>query len=192
MQSVQKHTPDIGKAPKQATQGGRLSVMTLLLRIPEFLCASVLALLMIFLVASVTSRYVWDMGLPWSDELARMLFVWIVFIGFAIAVRHRANVGVDYLVMQLSPARRRIAGLFQDVAVLGFAIFFTWQSWITVGFSLMQRMPALEITIAWLHGSSLAAGILMIIYGTANLVDTIKGRIPADHFEVLQETTRIE
>ena len=192
METVQKYAPEIEQATKQATRGSRSSVMTLLLRIPEILCAIVLSLLMIFLVGSVASRYLWDLGLPWTDELARTLFVWIVFIGFAIAVRHRANVGVDYFVMQMKPAKRRVVGVIQDVAILAFAIIFTWQSYVTVGFSLMQRMPALDITIAWLYGSSLAAGVLMIIYGVANLLDTIKGRIPSAHFEVLEETTRFE
>ena len=164
----------------------------LLLRIPEFICAIVLAMLIFFLVISVISRYGMDLGLTWGDELARLLFVWIVLLGFAIAVRHRSNVGVDWFVSKLSPQRRRSVAFVQDLLVLFFSLFFTWQAYVTVGFSIMQRLPALDITIAWLYGSALAAGILMVIYAFVNLIDTIMGRIPSAHFELSSEIARIE
>jgi len=183
---------DIDTHDRASSREGSWSFQMLMLRIPEVLGAMALGLLIVFLVISVFSRYAMDLGLPWSDELARLLFVWIVMVGFAIAVRHRSNVGVDWLVTKLPPAGRRVVAVVQDVAVLAFAVFFTWQSYVTVGFAMMQRMPALDITIAWLYGSALAAGVLMIVYGLANLVDTLKRRIPPSHFEIAIETTRIE
>lgn len=168
------------------------SFWRLALVIPEVLCASVLALLIVFLVISVFSRYAMDLGLPWSDELARLLFAWIVLVGFAIAVRHRANVGVDWLVSKLPHGARHMVGVAQDVIVLAFSVFFTWEAWVTVGFSLMQRMPALDVTIAWLYGSAVAAGVLMIIYAVANLIDSLRGRTPSSHFEISSETAHAE
>ena len=177
----------------EATPGQRSdSRWILILRIPEFLCAMVLAMLIVFLGISVISRYGMDLGLTWADELARLLFAWIVLVGFAIAVRHRSNVGVDWLVSKLSPLRRRSVAFAQDLLVLAFSLFFTWEAYVTVGFSMMQRLPALDITIAWLYGSALAAGILMVLYASANLIDTIMGRIPPAHFELSGEMARSE
>ncbi len=187
------HTTDTAAGKPAAGQRGLgSSIMKLALFIPEFLCAAVLALLVLFLVISVISRYAMDLGLPWSDELARLLFAWIVLIGFAIAVRHRANVGVDWLVMKLSRRHRHVVTILQDVVVLAFSVFFAWESWVTVGFSMMQRMPGLDITIAWMYGSSLAAGVLMTIYGIANLVETLQGRIPSSQIAISSETAHAE
>jgi TRAP-type C4-dicarboxylate transport system permease small subunit len=180
------------EAVANTAPAGDRSFWRLALLIPEVLCALVLGLLIVFLVISVFSRYAMDLGLPWSDELARLLFVWIVLVGFAVAVRHRANVGVDWLVAKLSPGIRRMVVVAQDVIVLAFSVFFTWEAWVTVGFSLMQSLPALDITIAWLYGSALAAGVLMIIFGIANLVDSLQGRIPPLHTEISSEMTHIE
>lgn len=167
-----------------ARDAGRPLALRLALFIPEFLSAATLGLLIVFLVISVVSRYAVDIGLPWSDELARLLFAWIVLVGFAIAVRHRANVGVDWLVNKLGTPARKAVVIAQDVIVLAFCVFFTWQSWVTVGFSMMQRMPALDVTIAWMYGSALAGGILMIVYAIANLIDTLQGRLPSSHIEM--------
>ena len=43
-------------------------------------------------------------------------------------------------------------------------------------FSLLQRLPALRISIAWLYGAVVVAGILMTIYAAANLLETRRGR----------------
>lgn len=176
------------RAPAERARGA--SLMKLALLIPEVLCAAVLGLLVLFLVISVFSRYAMDLGLPWSDELARLLFAWIVLVGFAIALRHRANVGVDWLMLKLPHGARRACVVAQDLIVLGFSVFFTWEAWVTVGFSMMQRMPALDITIAWMYGSALAGGVLMIVYAIANLVDSLQGRLPSSHIEM--ETARAE
>jgi TRAP-type transport system small permease protein len=168
------------------------SLLKLALLIPEILCVTLLGLLILFLVGSVFSRYVFNLGLTWSDELARLLFAWIVLVGFAIAVRHRANVGIDWIVMALPRRLRHAVAIAQDALVLAFSILFTWEAWVTVGFSLMQRMPALDITIAWMYGSALVGGVLMVIYGAANLVETLQGRMPKSHIEVSSETAHAE
>lgn len=152
------------------------TALRLLLRIPEILIAALLGILILFLIVSVLSRYVFDIGLAWSDEAARLMFIWLVFIGFAVGVRQRANVGVEWLVDKLPPSRRRILTIAQDVIIVAFSLFFTWESYETVRFSLLQRMPALDITIAWLYLSCLVAGVLMVVYGVANVAETLRAR----------------
>ena len=133
-----------------------------------------------------------DIGLTWADEFARLLFAWVVLIGFAIAVRHRSNVGVDWLVIKLSPLNHKRVTLLQDLIILAFSLFFTWEAFVTVGFSMMQRLPAMDVTIAWLYGSALAAGILMTLYAFANMIDTINSRVSAAHLVLSGEITRTE
>lgn len=147
-----------------------------LLRLPELLTASLIALLVIFLSLAVISRYLFDVGISWSDEAARLMFVWIVFIGFAIGVRHRAHIGVEWFVDLLPVGARRVVTVIQDVALLVFSVFFFWQSIVTVRFSFIQMMPGLDVSIAWLYMSVVAASVLMILYCAANLWDTLRGR----------------
>ena len=49
----------------------------------------------------VIFRYFFNHPLFWSEELSRYCFVWIVFVGAAIAVKHGAHIGVDYFVKHL-------------------------------------------------------------------------------------------
>lgn len=156
--------------------GGRGRAWFVLVRIPELFLALIVAVLVVFLSLAVVGRYLFDIGIAWSDELARMLFVWVVFLGFAVAIRHRGNIGVELLVDRLSRPARRIVILFQDIVVLAFSLFFTWEAAVTVRFSLMQRLPVLQITIAWLYAAVLVAGVMMTVYAVLNLRDTLRGK----------------
>ena len=146
-----------------------------LLRVPEILLAVLVAALVIFLAFSVFARYVLDMGLAWSDEAARLLFVWLVFLGFAVGLKYRGNIGVELLVDRLPGSWKRGIGLMQDLAILLFSVVFLWQSAIAVKFSFMQRLPALQISIAWMYFSVLVASALMTIYAVTNVVESLRG-----------------
>lgn len=160
----------------EKSRGGRDRFRFVLVRIPELMIAMIVAVLVVFLSLSVIGRYVFDIGIAWSDELARLLFVWVVFLGFAVAIRHRGNIGVELFIDRLSrPTRRRVI-LMQDIVVLAFSLFFTWEATLTVRFSLLQRLPVLQITIAWLYAAVLVAGVMMTVYAAANLRDTLRGK----------------
>lgn len=145
-----------------------------LLRVPEVLLGVLVAALVVFLTFSVFARYVLNLGLVWSDEAARLLFVWTVFIGFAVGLKHRGNIGVELVVDRLPEAWRRRFGIFQDFAILVFSAVFTWQAAIATQYSLMQRLPALQVSIAWLYCAVLVSGVLMTIYGAANLWESLR------------------
>ena len=49
-------------------------------------------------------RYVLEQPLSWSEELARYAFVWLSFLGAAMALGKRLHFGVDYFVNKL-PSR---------------------------------------------------------------------------------------
>lgn len=157
-------------------QGRRESVAwILLLRVPEILLGLLVAALVLFLTFSVFARYVLDMGLAWSDEAARLLFVWLVFLGFAVGLKYRGNIGVELLVDRLPGSWKRGITLMQDLAILLFSAVFLWQSVIAVKFSFMQRLPALQISIAWMYFAVLVGSALMTIYAIANVVETLRG-----------------
>jgi TRAP-type transport system small permease protein len=148
-----------------------------LLRIPELLVALLLGVLVVFMTISVFSRYVLNVGMPWSDEVGRLLFIWIVYIGFAIGVRHRGHIAIDWAVVRFGPRLRQGIVALQDILILLFSLFFTWQALITVKFSFLQRLPELQISIAWLYMAVLVAAVLMTIYAVANLWETLRGRV---------------
>lgn len=162
--------------------------VVVLVKIPQILMAGVLTLLIVFLVAAVVSRYFMDIGMPWADEFARILFAWIVMVGFALAVQQRSNVGVEWLVLKMPPAMKQACYVLQDIVILIFSVVFTYAAWQSFKFSKMQILPALDVTIGWLYGSVVAAGGLMIVYSIFNVIESLRGQRQDTHFDAPEAT----
>ena len=70
----------------------------------------------------VFSRYVIRSTFTWYDEIARLLFVWIVFLGAAVGVRRGAHFRLHLLVDRFPPAPRRVAHVFGVLVLMGFGL----------------------------------------------------------------------
>lgn len=47
---------------------------------------------------NVLSRYIFKISLPWSEELARFMFVWLTFVGAVIANANFEHMRLDFVV----------------------------------------------------------------------------------------------
>lgn len=57
----------------------------------------------IVLLAGVIMRYIFDSPLPWADELASILFLWLANLGAAVALRRGTHMRTTALVSRWSP-----------------------------------------------------------------------------------------
>ena len=80
-----------------------------------------LTLLLLVVGAQIFARYVLNHSLFWSEELARYLFIYLVFLGAAIALRRDGHIQVSFFVDRLPPGVRRAVAVAGDVLLLAFA-----------------------------------------------------------------------
>ncbi len=100
----------------------RLAALPLFFRILDTTLKTVMVTLLVVLIISVGvnvfGRFVLDKSLAVSDELARLLFVWVIFLGAGLAHLHREHIVVDTLVERLPEAGRRVLVVVQELLVL--------------------------------------------------------------------------
>ncbi|MFT9495087.1 TRAP transporter small permease [Anaerosolibacter sp.] len=89
----------------------------------EYLAATLLSFMTVFIFFQVVSRFVFDMPLAWSEEAARFVFVWTIYISAALAVKKREHISVEVGIMFLKGKAKKIAHVFADVIFLVFTIF---------------------------------------------------------------------
>ena len=70
-----------------------------------FFCFSTMLILM---VLQVVFRYVLRVSVPWTDELARSLYIWQIFLGAALAHRYSGHIQITILLDRLSIPKKRI------------------------------------------------------------------------------------
>ncbi|TVM19253.1 TRAP transporter small permease [Oceanidesulfovibrio indonesiensis] len=133
-------------------------------------------------------RYALNDSLFWSEELGRLILVWLTFLGASVAYKRGAHIGVDALVNALPSAGRRLASiaatcvglfLFSILAWKGFEFldFIKFQQTTSLGVS--KRVPFLMVPVG---------GAIMLLHGIAFLArDVFAWEDPAQACTVIQE-----
>ena len=82
-----------------------------------FLTVAVLALVaLVFL--NVVLRYTIGSGFNFAEEISRIIFVWITFIGAASAFRYQEHLGYDTFINKLPPPFLKIARSVVSMTIL--------------------------------------------------------------------------
>ncbi|MBT9550887.1 MAG: TRAP transporter small permease [Hydrogenophaga sp.] len=76
-------------------------------RVVETLIALALAVMVLLVFGNVVLRYVFNSGIAISEEMSRWLFVWVTFMGAVVAVKEKAHLGTDFLLVRLPPFVQR-------------------------------------------------------------------------------------
>jgi TRAP-type C4-dicarboxylate transport system permease small subunit len=99
----------------------------------------------------VIFRYVLKQPLPWSEELARFLFVWVVFLGSAVAIKEKAHVGLEYFVDQLKVSQRKIIYALAYILCMFMSIIICINGFNVVKSTLTQLSPAMQVPMGYVY-----------------------------------------
>ncbi|MDQ7727054.1 TRAP transporter small permease [Halomonas sp. SpR8] len=92
----------------------------------EYLIGAILVALIVSVSCNVVGRALFNHSLPWADELARMLFIWLVFIGAAAAFSRYEHIAVDALVRRLPMRLAHMLYLLQHLIITGLMGVMMW------------------------------------------------------------------
>lgn len=123
----------------------------------------------------VFSRYVIGRTFTWYDEIARLLFVWIVFLGAAVGVRRTAHFRLHLVIDRLGPTGRRLAHAVGVLVLIGFGLVLIQQGWKLVELGQFQRTPVMGLSKQWIYASVPTGGILIILYSLPHLWRALRG-----------------
>jgi TRAP-type C4-dicarboxylate transport system permease small subunit len=126
--------------------------------------------------AQVFWRYVLNASLVWSEELARYLFIWIVFLASPLGIHQGTHIGVDLLMSHLPSKWRRAALIFTHLFILLFLVFLIVLGLRVVKMNMTQTSIAMEIPMGYIYLGIPTGALLMILY----TLRSIRERLRAD------------
>ncbi|WP_413112543.1 TRAP transporter small permease [Thaumasiovibrio sp. DFM-14] len=103
----------------------------------EFFCSIMLGYIAISLNIEVLNRYVFMSPSAFTDEIARMLMLFIVFLGVPWAVKLNRHIIIDLWPKDLSPKKTLVLDLISNIIFLVFAALFTHAAIEATGFHKM-------------------------------------------------------
>lgn len=135
------------------------------------LVAVVMAVLMIgCLCAEVFFRYILRHSLPWSEEVALLLFTWVVLLFGSIGVREAFHVRIA-LLTNLLPERGKIwLERFTLFTIVAFGILLAKAGWDMTLRNWTQVAPATRYPLPLLYGSIPVMGVLIAFHAFARMI----------------------
>jgi TRAP-type C4-dicarboxylate transport system permease small subunit len=149
-------------------------------RIVEALMALDLALIVFLVFSNVVARYGFGSGFAGAEEVSRLLFVWLVFLGAILALRRKAHLGVELLQARLPRPLRRACAVITHVLMLYALWLFLAGSWTQTKIGLTTFSTVLHYPNAFMAASGLVCAASMLLIVGANLL-----RIVFDHPEAM-------
>ena len=155
----------------QTTFSGKTwSVPGFLGRWADLTGAGIFAVLFLALVLQVVRRFVFGAPAAWTEELATIAFVWVIFWGTAFAVPLSVHVAVDFVVPRFAPRVRR------TLYALGLAALGGSFLWALPGiadylrFMMRERTPVLDWPYGVVYSAFLAAAVMVVLRCLAAIV----------------------
>ena len=105
--------------------------------------------LFIVFVIQVTARFGFNKPLAWTDELAVILYVWIILWAAAFVVPEREHVVFDLLWNSAGQRTRQAMQIVGNLLIGGLALFAIPACWDYVYFMKREGTPVLGLPFMW-------------------------------------------
>lgn len=143
-------------------------------KIEEWLAGTLFMLMFAILVLQIFSRQVMGDPLIWSEELARLIFVYIGMLGVSLGIKNRQHIYIDFLYTKFPDKIKKFISTFIQIIILGCLLFFLY-----FGYDLFIKKEEIEIvslgiSLKWMYLSLPIIAILMIIRFYQAYVDSFK------------------
>lgn len=114
----------------------------------EQLIYSLSALLMLALTAvilyAVVARYFFNAAPAWSDEVPRVIFLWITYLAIALAVRRGQSLRITFLLDRLPPLGRVLVEMAMHLAIFVMLAFLVWHNMPVIELGRQTKMLATQ------------------------------------------------
>lgn len=143
----------------------------------EWIMAATLAVMVVLVFGNAAARYLLNSGLAEAEEISRLAFVWLIFLGAILAVRERAHVGVDLLVRRLPKLGKRLALVLTNALALYALWLFAEGSWRQTVIGLNSHAPVTGVPLAAFAAAGLVGAVAMGALIALDLVRAALGQL---------------
>ncbi len=168
-------------APFQAVLAPFQAVNGLLGHVGRWAAIVALAIMVFVILLQVFCRYVLGTALPWPDEAARFLMLWMTGLAAPVAYRRGGFVAIDMLERAIPRSAAALLMLFLQIvalAVLLTAIQYGWKhvnsGWLFASSSLRVPLDLIggtsaKVKLAWMY-LSLWVGMVLLTLVNVELI----------------------
>lgn len=123
--------------------------MTRLRTVANAIGVLLFAALFLVFVVQISARFVFDKPLPWADEAALVLYLWVVLWGAAVVCRDREHVAFDLLYQSASPALKRMMAMLASALIAALCVWALPGVLDYIVFMRRESTPVMGLAFMW-------------------------------------------
>jgi TRAP-type transport system small permease protein len=129
----------------------------------------------VFLV-QIIARFFFNKPLPWTDEMAVILYVWVILWACATMVPAKDHVVFDLLYNALPAQAQRGFALIGALLIASLAAYALPGTWDYIQFMRREGTPVLGIPFNWVFIPFALLLVALVLRGLVAVVQVVRGR----------------
>ncbi len=130
----------------------------------EGICAALMVALAVIVFVQVFNRFILQTPLAWSEDLAMLLYQWVVFVGAALGVKRLRHFGIELVVRQFPERWRHQIELLTPIVILIVALVMIVQGYTLVTINQNRTFSTMDLSYIWAFLPIPLSGVLIIVY----------------------------
>ena len=135
----------------------------------EWLSIAMFIVIFFAAMAQIVMRWLLHNPLVWSEELTRLLFVWICFLGWTMGTHNGSHIKITALYSRLGKIGKKLLSTFNMILIILFSVLMCFY-----GMEMVKRVGSTAVTIPWftfkmVYFSCPVGNGLIIIYTLVDL-----------------------
>jgi TRAP-type C4-dicarboxylate transport system permease small subunit len=141
----------------------------------KLLTVLTVAAITLIVCAGVYWRYVLNDSLSWSEESAKFLMVWMVFVGAPIALAQGGHAAIDALQAALPPRLRQALFSLVYLLILFFLVVLVYQGSQYAWNARIQATPTTGISMLYIYACLPVGGAVMLLISLELFLKSLLG-----------------
>jgi TRAP-type C4-dicarboxylate transport system permease small subunit len=134
-----------------------------------------LTLFLVFLL-QIAARFGFNQPLPWTDEAAVILYLWVILWSAAVVVPQRDHVAFDLLWNVASGRVRQAMQIVGNLLIGGLALVAIPASWDYIQFMVREKTPVLDIPFMLVFMPFMVLLLAMVVRSLLAIVAALHGQ----------------
>ena len=132
-------------------------------------------MLFIVFIVQITARFGFNKPLPWTDEAAVILYVWVILWAAAFIVPEREHVAFDLVWNSVNQRARQVMKIVGNLLIGALALVGLPATWDYVKFMSREGSPVLGISFMWVFMPFVLLLLALVVRSVRAIWDAARG-----------------
>lgn len=162
---------------KKQKSGKSGNIIDKLFQILEFMIAIFLGIMILFTFLNVVLRQ-FDKGFAWSEELTRICFIYLIYLGSIVAARENRHLMIDTLINKVPPAAQKALYVIIQGTIIWLMGILTTGAFQNAWHNRNDFWVVTHFPVFLVHFAGALLGAAVIIISLVNLYKMLILRVP--------------